>query len=114
MSNGQLSTLLAICPDAQVLEEAGLRFVSLPKLKVEVGNEVKVLDALLSVTQHSGYTTRLFLSEQIAGRSTICGNAANWSTHQILGRNWWTWSWQGVPGDIPWSQILVAHLRALK
>jgi hypothetical protein len=114
MSNGQLSTLLAICPDACEREEAGSRFLSLPKLQVEVGNDVKVLDALLSVAPHSGYTTRLFLSEQIAQRLNIGNSAANWTMHHILGRNWWTWSWQGVPGNIPWCQILVAHLRALK
>jgi len=114
MSNGQLSTLLTICPEACERGEAGHRFVALPRLKVEVGNNVKVIDALLSITPHSGYTTRLFLSEQITERPTVGSNPANWTIHHILGRNWWSWSWQGVPGDIPWCQILIAHLRALK
>jgi hypothetical protein len=94
--------------------EAGGRFVFLPQLKVEVGTQIKVMDALLSISTHSGYSTRLFLAEQISERPTVDGRAANWTQHQILGRNWWTWSWQGVPPDPPWIRILLAHLRALK
>lgn len=111
---GELSSLLQLCPGAAEKHEAGFRFVLLPQLKVEVGETVKTLDALLAVTLHSGYSTRLFLTEQISERSTIGGNSANWSNHQILGRNWWTWSWNGVSADLPWIQILLAHLRALK
>lgn len=110
----QLGSLIAVCPGASEKHEAGYHFVFLPGLKVEIGSNVKVMDSLLALTTHSGYTTRLFLSEQITERPTIAGNAANWSQHQILGRNWWTWSWQGVRADLPWIQILLAHLRALK
>lgn len=112
--DGQLSTLLTICPDACERNEAGYRFISLPRLRVEVGATTRVLDALLAVTSHSNYSTRLFLSEQIIERQQIGAMAANWSMHHILGRNWWTWSWQGVPSDIPWLLILRSHLKALK
>lgn len=113
-NNGQLLTLLTICPEACERNEADTRFVSLPNLKVEVGANTKVLDALLAVTSHSGYVTRLFLSEQITERPMIGSMAANWTMHQILGRNWWTWSWRDVSESLPWIQILHCHLRALK
>lgn len=112
--DGQLSTLLTICPEACERNEAGYRFVSLPKLKVEVGSTTKVLDALLAVTAHSGYATRLFLSEQIFERTSIGSMPANWTTHHILGKNWWTWSWRDVSESLPWLHILNSHLKALK
>lgn len=109
-----MAALLAICPGATEKHEAGYRFVFLPALKVPVGERVLVMDALLAVTSHSGYSTRLFLAEQITERPTINGQAANWSCHQILGRNWWSWSWRDVEPTLPWIQILHAHLGALK
>lgn len=110
----QLDGLLALCPGAKEKQDAGYRFVFLPQLKVEVGETVKVMDALLALTAHSGYSTRLFLDEQIGERPTISNQPANWSQHHILGRNWWSWSWQGVPAELPWIQILIDHLRALR
>ncbi|MEQ1597230.1 MAG: hypothetical protein ABL985_19280 [Casimicrobium sp.] len=110
----QLDSLKAVCPDASEVHEAGSCYVHLPQLSVPVGDQVKVMDALLAVTLHSGYSTRLFLSEQILERPTIGTQAANWTQHQILGKNWWTWSWQGVPANLVWIQILLAHLKALK
>lgn len=112
--DGELGGLLTLCPGAIEKHEAGCRFVFLPQLKVEVGGSVKPMDALLAITAHSGYTTRLFLAEQIGERPTISGNPANWTLHQIFGRNWWTWSWQGVSAELPCIQILLAHMRVLK
>lgn len=111
---GHMAALLAICPGATEKHEAGNRFVYLPALKVPIGERVFVMDGLLAVTSHSGYSTRLFLAEQITERPTINGQAANWTSHQILGRNWWSWSWRDVESNLPWIQILHAHLRALK
>ena len=110
----QLESLLAICPGATEKHEASYRFVFLPKLKIQVGEQIKVMDALLATTSHSGYATRLFLSDQVTERPTIDGQAANWSQHQVLGKNWWTWSWRDVSADLPWIQILLSHLRALQ
>jgi hypothetical protein len=113
-SVAQIESLQAACPGATEKHEAGYHFVFLPQLKVPVGDQVKVMDALLALTSHSGYATRLFLNEQIAERSTINGQPANWTEHQILGKNWWTWSWRDIPTNLPWIQILLAHLRALQ
>jgi hypothetical protein len=50
------------------------------------------MQALLCLGQHTGYTTRLFLPHAVTGRG------ANWSSHAVLGKPWWTWSWNQVPG----------------
>lgn len=113
-SGGQLESLQAVCPGAAEKHEVGYHFVYLPQLKVPVGDELRVMDALLALTNPSGYVTRLYLAEQITERPTIDGQPANWTLHQILGRNWWTWSWQGVEASLPWIQILLAHMKALK
>ncbi len=107
-TEAQLQSLQAVCAGAAIKQEANYMFVFLPSLQVQVGDQTKTMDALLSVQAHSGYTTRLFLAEQIVERPV------NWSQHQILGRNWWTWSWQNVPETLPWIQILLSHLRALQ
>ena len=103
-----------MCPNASEMMEAGCRYVYLPQLKVNVGDQVKVLDALMVLGEHSGYPTRLFLSALISERSSIRGQAANWTQHFILGRQWWSWSWKGVQSDLPWMQILLGHLEALR
>lgn len=109
-----LTALRAVCLGAVRHDEAGYKYVFLPKLKVKVGDSVKLLDALLCLSAHSGYPTRLFLETQIAERQTITGHPANWTLHSILGRNWWSWSWTGVSADLPGVQVLLAHLKALQ
>lgn len=104
----QLATLAAICAQAQVMTEAGIEFVVLKRLKVRVNGQVHELDALLCPRAHSGYATRLFLSQRFPQK----GN--NWTVHQLLGRQWHTWSWQGVPADLPLLQMLMCHLDALR
>jgi hypothetical protein len=88
--------------------EGGTRYIYLPELKVTVGAADRVLDALLCPGPHNGYTSRLFLSTPISERG------ANWSQWQIFGRTWHTWSWQNVPAELPWIQIVLEHLRALR
>ena len=103
-----LQQLADICEGAEVLNEGTQEYVYLKQLKVRVGVDNYIVDALLSATAHTGYTTRLFLSQSFPGKS------ANWTIHSILGRPWHTWSWQGVPADLTPMQILLCHLDALK
>ena len=110
----EIAGLEAVCPGAKRLDEAGYRYVFLPQLKVRVGQDVKVLDALLCISAHSGYPTRLFLQAQLTECPTIKGCPANWTQHMILARNWWSWSWTGVSADLPAVQILLAHLKAFQ
>jgi hypothetical protein len=109
-----LDALKAVCPGATLYTEANYRYVFLPKLKVQVGNDTRELDALLCLCAHSGYPTRLFLEQQLADRQMIGPHPANWTHHAILGRSWYSWSWTGVSADLPAVQILLAHLKALK
>jgi hypothetical protein len=97
-----------VCENLEVLQEGGAEYVFLKRLKIRVGADNHVVDALLSLGPHTGYSTRLFLSQPFPAK------AGNWTTHQILGRSWHTWSWQGVPADLPPMQILLCHLDALK
>lgn len=100
--------LQPLCEAVQVLKEGPYEYVYLMKLKVRVAGINHVVDAILCPAAHSGYTTRLFLSQAFPARG------ANWSVHQILGRAWHTWSWQGVPAELPVAQMLLCHLDALK
>lgn len=104
----QLEALQAFCAGVQVLREGSHEFVHLIKLQICVGGTNHVVDAILCPASHSGYTTRLFLSQAFPGKG------ANWSVHQILGQAWHTWSWQGVPASMTLLQILMCHLDALE
>lgn len=105
---GQLQELQAIDPGAQIHLEAGQELIHFPALPLPAGNTPSKIEALLCPHEHSGYQTRLFLSQQITGR----GN--NWTTHVIGGRPWFTWSWQGVSAQQRLVQILKGHLRGLQ
>lgn len=104
----QLAEIAALVPGARALSDAGINYIFFPGLKVSVGQEERLLDALLCPSQHGGYTTRLFLAEPIPERGQ------NWTTHNILSRSWHTWSWNNVPANLSLVQILSAHLRALR
>jgi hypothetical protein len=80
--------------------------IFLPGLKVRVNGEIRVLDGLLCPSELHGYTTRLFLSEVIAGKGQ------NWKTYVFLGRTWHAPSWQNVESSLPLPQMLLAHLDA--
>ena len=101
-----MNELRAINPGAQEMSEAGITYIHLPILKLPCApGEV---EALLCIQQHGGYTTRLFFSLQVPGKG------ANWTSHQILGRVWYTCSWNNVPANIRPAEILRCHLDAFR
>ncbi len=104
----QLASLNTVCAGTQTMTEAGIDLIVLDKLRVRVNGQVHELDAVLCPGAHSGYTTRLFLSQAFPQK----GN--NWTVHQLLGRQWHTSSWQGVPADLPLLQMLMCHLDVLR
>lgn len=108
MDTQQFEDLKAFVPDAIVMRDGAIDYVFLPWFKVQVAGTERVLDCLLCPVQHGGYTTRLFLSERLNHRGQ------NWSVHNILGREWHTWSWNNVPPTLPLVQILLSHLGALR
>ena len=52
----------------------------------------KCRPSFASVSTEATPHKRLFLQQAISGKG------ANWSSHVVLGRPWWTWSWNQVPG----------------
>jgi hypothetical protein len=102
-----LEELKLICEGAMVIREGGQTFYCLPSLKLPDGCTIRECEALLCVSQHGSYSTRLFLAQPP-------GRGANPSTHCIVGRTWHTWSWNNVPGGLRPAQILAEHLRGLQ
>lgn len=109
MDNAQFAAFKATHADAEYVEESGIPFVLIPKLTFHSKGVKKVMRALLCPAQHTGYTTRLFLEEQVP-----TAEAQNWNPFTIRNQTWWACSWQNVPASLPWLEILANHLRPLK
>lgn len=104
---GQLARLRALCPEAELWNEAGSPLVFLPQLRVESAGAVHTVDALLCPRARDGYETRLFFSKQLPRQR-------NWSRHALMTRPWFAFSWQGIAANQPWLDILGSHLEAVK
>lgn len=100
-----LAELRDICSGARYVAEGTDQFIDLPALKIRVDADVVVRDALLSLGAHTGYMSRLYLSQQIPRRGS------NWTVHGVLGRQWHTPSWNNVPLGRP-VEMLLQHLKA--
>ena len=103
-----LRELRRMCPGANEVSESGYRLIHLPKLRLPQGNQPAEVEALLCLSTHSGYTSRLFLSQAVPNKG------ANWTAHRLLDKTWYTWSWQNVSPDQRPAQVLADHLRALR
>jgi hypothetical protein len=105
----ELEELQAICPGATALTDGPLQLLYLPNLLVECdGKQIQVPAALLCLSEHQGYSTRLYLSQPFPNK------AQNWTVQTVAGRVWHSWSWQGVPRTHRPAQILAQHLKALR
>lgn len=104
----EFQALKALHKSAVLLKEGGNPVVLLPDFQFKAGGKDMRMDLLLHPSTHSGYVTRLFFKEEIAGRGS-----KTWSSHHVVGRTWWAPSWQGVPMEQPWPAMLCAHLRAV-
>jgi hypothetical protein len=104
----ELAEIQTVSPGATEMREAGQVYIHLPTLALPEGCEPNRLEALLCLSSHSGYSTRLFLSQPIPARGK------NWTSHCIFAKGWHTWSWNNVPANIPPIEILVEHLRGLQ
>ncbi|KRA84081.1 hypothetical protein [Altererythrobacter sp. Root672] len=103
----QLARLRALCPEAELWDEAGSPLVFLPELRVESDGAVHTVDLLLCPRARDGYDTRLFFSKQLP-------KARNWAPHALMARGWFAFSWQGIASSQPWLDILGSHLEAVK
>jgi hypothetical protein len=110
MEAQELADLVSMCSGAPVvLREGGFRFVRLPGLRFTSRGIVHEMEALLvpqTVPTLGGYTSRLLLERRTPAQ-------LNWATVTALGRPWETWSWNNVPSNWPWREILASHLKAL-
>lgn len=109
ISASELEELQAVCPGATLVTDGPLQLVHLPKLRLECdGRQIQVAEALLCLSEHQGYSTRLYLSQPFPHK------AQNWTVQTVAGRVWHSWSWQGVPAAHTPTQILAQHLKALR
>lgn len=92
---------------AVLLKEGGQPVPLLPGFQFTAAGRAHTMDLLLVPFAHSGYVTRLFFERQIEGRGS------NWKSHRLVERNWWAPSWNHVPPTLRWTQMLLAHLRAV-
>lgn len=108
VSHEDLEELRAVCHGAKPMTDGPLQLIHLTRLLVPVGDQsLEVSEALLCLSAHEGYPTRLFLSEQPP-------KPLNWSIGTVLGRAWHKWSWQGVPSNQRPAQILAQLLKAFR
>lgn len=107
-ANPKFVALRAQYPAAALHTEGGQPVVYLPETTFRAGGKTLTMGLLLHPSAHSGYVSRLFFEQKIEGR----GN--NWNQHQLIGRMWWTPSYQGVSPDQDWLPMLFAHLRAVE
>jgi hypothetical protein len=105
ISTEHMDELRSVSKNPQELEEGGVKYIHLPRIKLPDG---RVLDALLRCRGNDGYVTRLFLAEPVPNKGV------NWTVHQIFGKAWHTWSWNEVPADLRPIEIYLSHLIVLR
>lgn len=88
--------------------EGWRRLIYMERLRFLVGTKQYVMDAILCLNHDNpSYPTKLYLAENVGG-------GLNWNeTGYLLGRNWPTFSWRDVPANLPYFDILAAHLAPL-
>lgn len=107
----QIVELKALFGEVAAAEEAGVPYLLLRGVRLPGSSSPDSVDLLLCPVAHSGYETRLFFAEQVAGPRPL-----NWNAHvRICGRNWVAFSWQVPKGTtLRFAQMVQAHLKALR
>jgi hypothetical protein len=105
----EVEKLRNLCPLAELMTEGGQTAVYMPGVQFQAGTARVTRDLLLWPAPRDGYLTRLFLSQKVTGS---VGRA--WTAFTLCGRSWWAVSWQGVPANLPWIEVLANHLRAFQ
>ena len=106
----QVEELKQICAGARQCSESGVPYFFLPGLRLPDGCSPEQVDALLCPTAHHGYSSRLFLAEQVRSPQS-----RNWSTTaRLFERNWHAISWNFAQTNLRLAQILALQLRAFR
>lgn len=97
-------------PNVAIAEEGGIAFLRFEELKLPEGCQPASVAALLCPSDHSGYTSRLFLACKVQHK----GKGTNWNADGlvILGQRWWAASWKIDAGNRRLLSKLQAHLAA--
>jgi hypothetical protein len=104
-----LADVQTVSPGARIMEEGGVTYIYFPSLTLPDSCKPRSVEGLLRPGPGpDGYTTRLFLSSLFTHRGQ------NWTTHRILGKAWYTPSYNNVPSDMRLIEILANHLLMLK
>ncbi len=104
-----LRPIADLCDGEVSLREDGWRkLIHMEGLRFKVGDVDQKMDALLCLNHDNpSYPTKLYMAERV-------GAGLNWNeTAFLLGRQWHTFSWSGVTPNLPYIEILAAHLAAL-
>ena len=108
-SDEQLAEIRTVFPGADRVQEGGITYVYLPKLRLPAGCNPQEVEGLLRpMPGPDGYTTRLFFS------SPFIHKGQNWTVHRILDKTWHTFSYNNVPPDLRLIEILANHLKVLQ
>ena len=108
----EIEELKLLNPNLSLAEEGGRAYIRIDGLRLPAGCLPATMTALLCPSPHSGYTSRLFLSQQIAHK----GRGQNWNAQGvvILGQKWWAVSWKIAIENKRLLSKLQAHLEAFK
>ena len=107
MSSEKFQQVKSAYPAAELWHEGQQPIVYVPKLPIRARGRMLSRDVLLWPAGREGYATRLFVSEPIEAP-----NAKNWNVFSIAGGKWHACSWNEVNADLPWLEMILAHLRA--
>jgi hypothetical protein len=105
----QIDDLRAVFPEVQRVELGGLVCALIPELPINTARGAVTRNAILYPYPENGYPTRLYLDQAVD-----VGKPVNWQERSLRGAQWWARSWNFVPADISWFQILAAHMRAFQ
>lgn len=106
----QLNELKVYSSGLALGSEGGTSFIHIPGIKLPPGCSPAECDALLCPTPREGYNSRLYFSSKISSRTP-----QNWNANsvQILGRNWFAFSWRTPTGQ-RLAQMVATHLKGLQ
>jgi hypothetical protein len=104
ITDAEIEELLKLQPKATHASEGGRDYFLLPNLALPAGCEPSIIDALLCVTEESGYKCSLFFAQEIKTPTPKNWNRTN---KRILERNWFAYSYQTPDGlNVPQKFII--------
>ena len=104
----QIEDLKRYCVKLSALSEGGVTYLQMEGLRLPVGCEPTVCDALLCPVEKDGYPSRLYFSARIVSAYTQNWNCSN---ARIGERNWFAFSWRVSLVALTLTQLLIGHLN---